>query len=307
VDQIENHYITTYANNFEMVSQQETSRIRELVTFDSFGGKEKSYNDLGATTMRQITMRNGATVPQEQDMSKVFIRPAGYDSVAFFDEFDDTLLGQITKPTHETVQSQGAAYGRTLDKLALAAAIGTRYIGETGTETDALPSGQKVDVDWKGPGVTPANTGLTLAKLIKAKSVLGRGMNAQSFQRGDLVMAVKQQHLDDLLYSCTQVHSQETNAVKALVNGDVDYFMGFRFVLFSDEVMPWINQGSDISAAIAWHKRGIVVTEGTKKVHMDIRADLNHTLQIRTVGWLGAVRRRNERVVQIACDESPAT
>jgi hypothetical protein len=42
-----------------------------------------------------------------------------------------------------------------------------------------------------------------------------------------------------------------------------------------------------------------------KQVKIDIRTDLNHSIQIRTVMMLGATRLEEERVVLVYCDESP--
>jgi len=38
-------------------------------------------------------------------------------------------------------------------------------------------------------------------------------------------------------------------------------------------------------------------------VHVDIRADKSHSLQIRTVASLGATRMQEAKVVEVPCDE----
>jgi hypothetical protein len=45
------------------------------------------------------------------------------------------------------------------------------------------------------------------------------------------------------------------------------------------------------------------LADAGRKVHVDIRADKSHALQIRTVASLGATRMEEKKVVEIAADE----
>jgi len=303
MDQIEQHYITQFHSAWEHLTQQMSQLFAGVVSRDTVNGKEKSYNQIAKTTMRLVTTRSGQTIPQERDLTKRWVRPRAYDAVDWFDEFDDILLGTIVKPTSEVIQSHVAAYKRTLDALVLNAAVGTAYTGESGTTGTVLPTTQKVAVNYIKPGGTPANVGLTLDKLIKAKSILGKNHVYEDQNAEGLVISVKQAHLDDLLFNVSQVSSKDYNAVQALVNGEVKNFMGFRFI--RSEENPWVDEANDVSAAVVWHPSAIKLVEGTRKTHMDVLPQQNHTLQIRTVGWMGATRMMEEKVVQIACDESP--
>jgi hypothetical protein len=51
-------------------------------------------------------------------------------------------------------------------------------------------------------------------------------------------------------------------------------------------------------------KSGVILAERGLKTHMDIRTDLSHSLQIRSVASLAAVRMEEKKVVEIACDEA---
>jgi hypothetical protein len=68
--------------------------------------------------------------------------------------------------------------------------------------------------------------------------------------------------------------------------------------------MP-IDTVTDIRTCVAWVKSGIKITDSGKEVHIDVRPDKSHALQIRTVAALGGTRMEETKVVGIYCDESP--
>ena len=144
-----------------------------------------------------------------------------------------------------------------------------------------------------------ANSGLTLAKLTRAAYILDK--NEVEKEGRYIVVTAKQ--LNDLLTNVVEIKSTDYNNVKALVDGTVTRFMGFEFV--QTELLP-LDSGTDVRTCVAYQRDGLAFGIGMdKSVKIDIRADLNHTVQIRTVLMIGATRLEEERVVLIACDESP--
>ncbi len=299
--EIPEFFPTQFGTNWEHLLQQEVSRLKETVMVDmDIRGKEKTYNQHGTSSMRKITTRNGKTIASTRDDEKRWLRLDAYDEVTHYDEWDADLLGDIALPTSETVQSHAMAFGRTCDQVIIDAAEGTAYSGETGVTANTVPAGQQVLVAHGG-----SNEGLTLGKLIAAKSILGiNEAYGQNVNRGDqLFIIVSQQQIDDLLEDVTEVKSSDFANVKALVQGEVNEFMGFRFI--RTELLT-LNSGTDVRTCLAYVKSGIVLGVGAdRSVKTSIRDDLNETLQIRTKARIGATRRMEEKVVTIACDESP--
>lgn len=297
ITSIPEHYVTQFGTNWTHKVQQQRSKLMEYVTLDLVAGKEKSYNQLEETELREITGRASETTAQDQDTEKRWNRTKGYDAVKRFDEFDETLLGSIVLPTSPVVESHGFAYKRTADRLICEAAIGTAYTGETGVTATTLPSGQLVAVDYVETG-SAANSGLTIAKLRRAMFILDDAEIDEDEERF-LVATPKQK--EELLRT-TEVTSTDYNAVKALVEGRVDTYMGFKF--------RWTNRvvrttATDIDSCFAYVKSGIVLSDDGLKTHMDVLPTQNHALQIRSVARLGASRVMEEKVVQISCDRSP--
>jgi hypothetical protein len=297
---IPDFFPTQFGTSWTHLLQQEESRLKETVSLDSdIRGKEKSYNQKGLATMRKITTRNGKTIASTTADEKRWIRTEAYDEVTHFDEWDQDLLGEIALPTSETVQAHAMAAGRTMDQVVIDAASGTAYTGETGVTATSFLAANQIAVNYGG-----ANSGLTLAKLIKAKSILG--INESYGQNGNkndkLVLIVTQKQLDDLL-TVTEVTNSDYAAVKALQSGEIHEFMGF---MFKRTQLLTLNSSTDVRTCLAYVQSGIKLGITTERsVKTVIRDDLNETLQIRTKIRLGATRTMEEKVVEIACDESP--
>jgi hypothetical protein len=64
-------------------------------------------------------------------------------------------------------------------------------------------------------------------------------------------------------------------------------------------------QAPTSARCVAYVKSGVKLADAGRKVHVDIRPDKSHALQIRTVASLGATRMEEKKVVSIECDESP--
>lgn len=294
--QIPEHYTTQFDQNWRHLVQQKNSRLREYVTLDSISGKEKSYNQLSEAAMQLITSRSGETRISDQATAKRWIRPKAYDTAKLFDEFDEQLLGEVVLPTSPVVQSHAAAYARTADQVIIEALGGAAYTGETGVTPTSLPSDQKVAVNYVEVG-NAANSGLTIGKLRAAKYILDSNEVDEEEER---IIVVSAKQLQDLLRT-TEITSADYNSVKALVDGSVNTFMGFKF----RKTQLLSLNSNDVRFCYVYVKSGIVLAERGLKTHMDIRTDKSHSLQIRSVASLGATRLEEKKVVEIACDESP--
>lgn len=296
--QIPEHYQTQFADNWEHLLQQKDSRLEGKTRKVTVKGKDRTFSQLGKSRMRLITTRNGKTVPSDTEMAKRWLRPKGYDEVTYIDEFDHIALGELPAPESEHVTAHAMAAKRTMDEVLIAGLEGTAYIGEDGTDSVDLTSANMVAVDYVQSG-SAVNSGLTLAKLAKAKYLLDK--EEVPAEGRYFVHSAKQ--LNDLLVNVIEIKSSDYNNVKALVDGQVNRFMGFEFVM--TELLT-LTTATDVRTCIAYQKDGIVLGVGQEKsVKISVRDDLNETIQVRTKMMLGATRLEEERVVLVYADESP--
>lgn len=300
------HYTTEFSANWAHLIQQKLERVREYITVDDVEGKEKTYNQLGATDFQQVTLRAGETRITDRSTAKRWVRPLPYDLADLFDEWDEKFLGIVKLPRSEVVTSHGYAYGRLVDQIVLNAAVGTAYTGETGTTATILPTtggpagtGQTIAVNFVESGST-ANSGLTIGKLRQLRFYYDYN---EVDEDDPITVFWSAKQKQDLLRT-TEVTSSDYNNVKALVQGDVNTFLGMRFIRVKASYLPY-NSGTDVRTIVAVAKSGLILADTGRKNYMDIRADKSHALQIRSVCALGATRMEEEKVVTIACDESP--
>ena len=297
--QIPEHFTTEFEANWRHLAQQKMERCREFCQVDDVEGKEKSYNQMGEVDFQQVTVRAGITRITDSPLAKRWIRPLPYDLASLFDEWDEKFLGQVKLPKSDTVTSHGYGYSRLVDRIILAAAVGTAYTGETGTTATTLPGSQAIAVNFVESG-SAANSGLTIGKLRQAQYIFDTAEVDEEDPRTVFYSAKQRQ---DLLRT-TEVTSSDYNTVKALVEGRINTFLGFTFKRVNKDFLPYVA-GTDVRTVVITTKQGMMFTDAGKRSYMDIRADMSHALQIRSACAVGATRMEEDRVITIACDESP--
>jgi hypothetical protein len=151
--------------------------------------------------------------------------------------------------------------------------------------------GQQVAVDYVSSG-TAANSSLTIAKIREAKRIL----DLNEAPAEDRILVVSAKEIADLL-GTTEVTSNLFNSVRALVDGDVNHFLGFNVI--RTELLP---VASSIRSCIAYQKNSAVFVDGGKKSYMDVLPTQSHALQIRSTAVIGASRLLENGVVKISCD-----
>lgn len=295
-DQLPTYFETEYSKNWEMLAQQMDSRLGAAVTPTTITGKRRKFNQLDEGEMSEVTERKGDTPDGDSTGSSYWIFRRKFEKVIVFDEDDEIQLGTIALPDSDEVASMAAASNRTKDRVIIQAFDGTRYIGENGTTSDSFLAAMSIAVDYVASGST-ANSGLTLAKISRAKKLL----DEQEVDDGDRYFAHSSQQLQDMLL-VDKMTSEDYASVKALVDGKIDRFLGFKFV--RTELLTR-NTSTDVRTCFAWQKSAIKFAEGGRNTHMDMLPSRRHCKQIRGVYRCGAVRTENEKVVRIYADESP--
>tara|TARA_E500000075_G_scaffold126854_1_gene131927 strand:- start:563 stop:1198 length:636 start_codon:yes stop_codon:yes gene_type:complete len=208
-----------------------------------------------------------------------------YDWADLIDDTDKVRL--LISPQSEYAKAGAYAMGRTMDDVIIAAATGNAFGGVSGGSTIGLPAGQKI---------AHGSTGLTIAKLISAKEKLDAA-NVDPDEARTLVCSAKQ--ISDLL-GTTQITSSDFNSVKALVQGDIDTFMGFRFI--RSERLGTDSNGNRQVLAFTNTSMGLALGKDIQ-TKISERADKNYSTQVYLCMTIGATRVEDEKVLEIACTE----
>ena len=112
------------------------------------------------------------------------------------------------------------------------------------------------------------------------------------------VLVVSSEQLTNLL-NTTEVKSADYNTVKALVAGQVDTFMGFKFIKNLR-----LSKVSTTRTCVGWVKGSIILSRGSISTKIVTRDDLSGATQIRSTCHLSKTRIHDEGVFQIECTEA---
>lgn len=182
----------------------------------------------------------------------------------------------------ELVQVVSKAIGRRADQIIL----------------DALAASSTSLTVSNDIGGTDSN--LNVAKLREAQ----RLMNAGNVPMEDRFLVIHASNLSNLL-SETAVTSSDFNTVKALVQGELDTFLGFKFITLGDRTEGGLAGGGSGAdrTVYAYHKSSVGMAEG-----MGVRSEINYIPE--KTSWLvssmfsaGAVAIDAGGIVAISCRE----
>jgi len=285
--QITTAFVQQYSSNVQLLSQQKGSLLRNAVRVESQVGKNAFYDQVGSATAQKRLSRHADTPQIDTPHARRRVSLVDYEYADLIDDQDKVRT--LIDPTSPYSQATAFAMGRAIDDEIISAAFGTAYTGETGSTSTTFPSGQVVSV---GSPVA----GLSIAKLVEAKQLLDEANVDTTLPR---YVAVAPEQLADLL-NITTVTSSDYNTVKALVQGEIDTFLGFKFIVST----RLSSESGTNRRVIAWAEDGLLLSIGkdiTAKI--DERADKGYATQVYYAMSIGATRMEEEKVVEIKCRE----
>lgn len=284
-NQITTAFVQQFSSNVQLLSQQRGSILRPAVSEESVTGEKAFFDQIGASAAIKRTSRHGDTPIVETPHSRRMVTMDSYEWADLIDDADKVRM--LIDPTSTYAQAAAAAMGRAMDDAIIEAAIGTSKTGKTGATSQAMLSGHQI---------ANGSTDLTLAKLIEAKKILDLASVDPSISRH---IAVGPDQIESLLNSTT-VTSSDYNTVKALVQGEINTFLGFTF-----HVSTRLAKTGNIRSCFAWAEDGVKLAVGKDVVsRIDERSDKSYSTQVYYCATFGATRMEEEKVVQIDCDES---
>ncbi len=298
---IEQNYQVKYSEKWGSYLQQEASRLEKYVTVETgLSGKMVAFDQYGLLSFAEKTTRMSATELDEAPTVRRVIHPHIYTKAVGFDEFDAKKLANIDVPVSKTIEGLRAAAARTMDSLMISSFLGTNYTGENGTTAVTLPTTQVIAEDYVESG-TAIDSNLTVAKLRKALAMLEKAeaWNEERRAYGDeLVLACTSSQINSLLQE-NEISNYDYNSVRALAEGRLDTFLGFRII--RTELIP---ATSGVRTCLAWVKsKAQFGIWDDFKVKISVRDDLDEALQIRAKFACGATRLQEDAFVRIDCAE----
>lgn len=146
-----------------------------------------------------------------------------------------------------------------------------------------------------------ANTNMNLDKLIAAKKAL----DAKNVPMDNRHIVIHANNLAGMLGE-TKVTSSDFNTVKALVQGEINTFLGFQFHVLGDRDEGGLPLSSGDRKVYAFHRDAIGMAEGiAPKTEINYIPEKTSFL-VASMFSAGAVAIDAEGIVEITCDENGA-
>jgi len=309
--QITTAFVQQYNANVQHLSQQKGSILAPNVRNETQKGKSQYFDRIGQVTAIKRTGRHAETPQLDTPHSRRRVTMDDYEWADLVDDQDKIRM--LNDPTSEYALAAAWAFGRSKDDVIIAASIGSAYGAEDGSEVVAHPNLQKYAAN-SGSAFTNLNV-LTL-RAIKRKFGL-----ANVDKSLPIHMAVGSYQIESLLAQ-TEVGSNDYNSIKALVQGEVDTFMGIKFheinrlpttagrTISASTTTGEVGSGSSVAGAnfrscFAWAQDGLLLSTGEDfTTKMSERDDKGYAMQVYARMSIGATRMEEEKVVEVICKES---
>lgn len=307
--QIITAFVDQFKANIMLPSQQEMSRLRGTCRPESVTGDTMYVEKIGYKDAALVTTRHGDTPISDTSHSRIKLSMADYEVPADLIDQPDRLK-LLADPQSSYAITHRMALQRAIDDVVIAALGGTAYTGHAGaTAVNYYDSGECRCVDGDGTVKTAGSdhtnttaTALTIAKLLTCKQLLDAAEISEQRQRYFVTNAY---NLAQLL-NTTEVKSADYNTVKALAAGQVDTFMGFKFIRSERLVASTTDTSCTRCYAFAQDAVALAVAQ-EPKVDISIRNDKRGATQVYSSLSIGAARVEGPAVVSIYLSTSGST
>jgi hypothetical protein len=296
-------FVDQVSANILMLSQQKPAKLRMACRTEPVTGDTMFVERLGPKDAQPRGARHGATPISDADHTRRQLTIIDYVVPADIIDKPDRLK-MLIDPQSPYAQNQAFSLNRQIDDVIIAALGGNAFGGHTGGTTIAYSDIGESRVINSDGAIVAAGTGhgdavetaLTIAKLLTCKELLDNANVDVSRQRYFLTNP----HNINQMLNTTEVKNSNYNTVKALAMGELDTFMGFKFIMSTR-----LAVGADTAAIRSYAFAQDAITLGVQsepQVSIDVRPDLLNSTQIFSTLGIGATRVEGPAVVSIELD-----
>ena len=305
-------FVKQYSSNVNHLSQQKGSRLQDKVRTESQNSEAAFYERIGSVDAKEKTTRHADVEYDDTPHSRRKVTMKDFYYSDLVDKEDKLRL--LISPESEYAQAAVWALGRKKDDIIIAAALGNSYGGKEGASVIALPNDQKIAA-FDGTTSTGVNLNIKTLRAVKQKFD-GNDVD-ESIMR---YFAISSFQLQSLLGE-NEITSADFNTIKALVQGEINSFMGFEFCRLERLPRSAVNVTYELLTGVvgsgagtitasksrrcfAWAKDGLLMSKGS-----DVNAKISelpqkhYAHQVYASMSLGATRMEEVKVVEVICSE----
>lgn len=275
-----------FATNIEAAIQQTSSVLDSTVTPFNFDAKSKSiligttidWADATDGRMAQTNIGEYNATQRWVVTEKVMVPVA-----PALDEWDESLLDEITSPGSDIINAMTYGYNRIKEKKIVASIESAVSIGANApTSTEAFPSANVI---------AHGGTGLTFAKVAN----IARLAREQDVNPAELTWAISAKDEEYLIVNVAEVRSKDYTKVAPIEGGSVvgSRWMGFNWIV-SNQLTT--NTTDHTVNSLVYGKQAIRFNFGSRKSAIENRPDRSGAIQFRSSARMGGARAQDKGV-----------
>ena len=305
-------FFNSYTTGYEHVLQERKPQYQGLLREERIEGENEAYDFLGTIELDAKNTRFEDIPIEDVTHNRRWIAPKFYEKGIFVDKLDDIALH--TDPTSDYIQALAKGEIRreniTVTNSFFANVNGGKnpaddtfvftespYVTSTRLTTGGRVIVHDAQNDFTAGGVS---SGLTIDKLILARQAL---MELENDPDDMFYIAVSPKQMTDLLREA-ETQSIDTNIIRSLVNGTVNEYMGFRFVITNRIVAGSSNDvdsDTNVFKVPVWTKEGMLFAKHQSPIFNVDWLPRKQIWQVSARVGMASIRMDEDKVLQIEC------
>jgi hypothetical protein len=296
-DSVDQARVLQFKANVTQLYQQKGSRLRGKTREDTLVGKAYFYERLAPLAAQLKSTRHGDTILLDPQHSRRMVVPGDYVWNALVDQQDKIRL--LIDPNSEYAIMAAHALQLAYDDAIITAFTADAATGESGStavtfanDFNGTRSGTNGDFDFTAAALTTPNV-MTVKKDLDENEV----------DADDRYWVAIPAVFSQLLSASAApiAASSDYNSIKALVQGAIDTWCGFQWILSNR--LPLVS--GTLFYTFAWHKASMGVAVGKDiTARLSERPDKDYAVQSYASLTMGATRIQGEGVIRVKVDAS---
>lgn len=289
-ESIDQARVLQFAANVTHLFQQKGSKLRGTIREEILKGKAHFFERLAPESAVQLVARHSDTPQLDPQHSRRMVVPQDY--VWSAKVWDPDKLRHIISAASEYAIAAAAALQRSLDDVILAAFAANAQGGEDGTTSVSFASEAALDTTFVSAALTTPNI-LTVKK----------ALDIAECPAEDRYLVYHPAAVEQLLKASAApiAASSDYNTVKALVDGSLDSWVGFKWIMSNRT--PLTSGDATRPYCFAYHKSamGLAISQEINS-RMSELPEKNYSTQVYARGTFGATRILGNGIVRFSID-----
>ena len=284
-----NVYAQAYAANIMQLAQQKYSKLMPIAYMKpNVRGKTFFQDQIGQWSMETKGGRNTQTPNNDPNMARRMATMIDFHDNRLLDRGDE--LRMLSDPRSAYTIAAASALGRKIDSEIATKILSAASTGETGSTSVTLGTTAITAHVNPTAGATGTAATLTFQRVRDAKKAL----DLEDVEMEDRFFVVNPHGMEQLL-GTTEATSSDYAAIKSLVRGEIDTWMGFKWIMSNQ-----LSSSGTTTSCFAMQRYGLCAALSSEPlVRTDERKDLSYSWQVYYELNIGVVRLEEARVVQV--------